>query len=211
MTSSAFALMTALAVVALLAAEKTGRREGVWVAKPLAACGYIAVALSLGALDTRYGQWVLAALVLSWFGDVFLIPRSSKRLFRAGVLSFLLGHVAFAVAFAQQGIEKRAALVAAVIVVGVAIIVLRWLRPHVEGEMRTPVQAYVVVISTMLILATGCAFEHGRPDVFVGALLFYLSDLSVARDRFVAPGFINGAWGLPCYFAGQLVLAASVA
>jgi hypothetical protein len=38
-----------------------------------------------------------------------------------------------------------------------------------------------------------------------------LSDLSVARDRFVAPGFVNRAWGLPTYFAAQLLLAASVA
>jgi hypothetical protein len=41
----------------------------------------------------------------------------------------------------------------------------------------------------------------------VGALLFYLSDFAVARDKFVAPGFWNGAWGLPFYFVAQLNLA----
>ena len=44
-----------------------------------------------------------------------------------------------------------------------------------------------------------------------GAAMFCVSDLSVARDRFVSPGFVNGAWGLPLYFGGQLLLAASVA
>jgi len=31
----------------------------------------------------------------------------------------------------------------------------------------------------------------------------------VARDRFVAQGFINRAWGLPMYYGGQLLLAYS--
>jgi len=44
----------------------------------------------------------------------------------------------------------------------------------------------------------------------LGALLFLLSDLAVARDRFVAPVFINRVWGLPMYFCGQLLFAFSV-
>jgi hypothetical protein len=40
--------------------------------------------------------------------------------------------------------------------------------------------------------------------------MFYASDLAVARDRFVARVFLNRAWGLPLYFGGQLVIAASM-
>jgi hypothetical protein len=43
--------------------------------------------------------------------------------------------------------------------------------------------------------------------ILLGAGLFYVSDLAVARDRFIAPGFANAAWGLPLYYGGQLVLA----
>jgi uncharacterized membrane protein YhhN len=43
-----------------------------------------------------------------------------------------------------------------------------------------------------------------------GAVLFYLSDLAVARHRFVRPAFLNRAWGLPAYYAGQLLLAWTV-
>jgi hypothetical protein len=32
----------------------------------------------------------------------------------------------------------------------------------------------------------------------------------VARDRFVEQAFVNGAWGLPLYFAAQIVLALSI-
>jgi hypothetical protein len=41
--------------------------------------------------------------------------------------------------------------------------------------------------------------------------MFYASDLSVARDRFVVFRFSNRAWGLPLYFGAQLILASTVA
>jgi uncharacterized membrane protein YhhN len=45
----------------------------------------------------------------------------------------------------------------------------------------------------------------------VGALLFYLSDLAVARHRFVHPAFVNRAIGLPLYYVGQLLIALTIA
>jgi hypothetical protein len=47
--------------------------------------------------------------------------------------------------------------------------------------------------------------------LLAGAVLFALSDVFVARDRFVHSGFANRQWGLPLYFLAQLILAASVA
>ena len=40
--------------------------------------------------------------------------------------------------------------------------------------------------------------------------LFFVSDLSVARNRFVAREFSNLVWGLPAYFGGQLLIAWSL-
>ena len=55
--------------------------------------------------------------------------------------------------------------------------------------MRPPVAAYMLVITTMVTLAAG-AVGHGAPPMLLaGAVIFYASDLSVARDKFVAPGF----------------------
>jgi uncharacterized membrane protein YhhN len=77
--------------------------------------------------------------------------------------------------------------------------------------MKIPVIAYVVVITTMLALAIGFVSGGGPRLALIGAGLFYLSDLSVARDRFVVETFLNRLWGHPLYFIGQLFLAASVA
>ena len=48
------------------------------------------------------------------------------------------------------------------------------------------------------------------PLILGGALAFYLSDLSVARDRFIREAFVNRLWGLPLYYGAQLLLAATV-
>ncbi len=77
--------------------------------------------------------------------------------------------------------------------------------------MAAPVRAYVVVISAMVVCAAGTVGQAGLPQILVGALMFYISDLAVARDHFLAPSFANKAWGLPLYFGGQLLLASTVA
>ena len=48
-----------------------------------------------------------------------------------------------------------------------------------------------------------------RRLILAGALAFYLSDLFVARHRFVQQGFSNRLAGLPLYYAGQFCLALS--
>jgi hypothetical protein len=40
-----------------------------------------------------------------------------------------------------------------------------------------------------------------------GAVLFFVSDLFVARNRFVAPGLANRLLGLPAYYGGQVLIA----
>ena len=105
----ALAAATAVAVVALLFSEYRGSRSGVWVAKPLASTGFVVVAVAAGALETTYGLMVLVALVLCWVGDVFLIPKGAGALFLVGLVSFLLGHLGFAVAFKQRHAAKETA------------------------------------------------------------------------------------------------------
>jgi uncharacterized membrane protein YhhN len=201
-------VFTLSAVAGLLVAEHRGSRRGVWVWKPLASSGFLATAIVAGALQDAYGRVVVLALCLCWLGDVLLIPED-ERAFRLGVLSFLGGHLAFSSAFVIRGIEAGAAVIAFVVVAAPAWITFAWLRPHLPAAMRAPVTAYVGVISLMVACAVGTIGARPAPLILGGAVAFFLSDLSVARDRFVAPSFVNRAWGLPLYYVAQLLLAAS--
>ena len=84
------------------------------------------------------------------------------------------------------------------------------LKDEVERDMRLPVRAYIVVISTMLTLAFAAWSAGASHLLLLGALSFYVSDLAVARDRFVRTDFFNRLWGLPAYYLGQLCLALCV-
>jgi uncharacterized membrane protein YhhN len=204
------AAATVVAVIGLLVCEYRDSRSGVWIAKPLASTGFVAVAVAAGALETTYGLTVVVALLLCWVGDVFLIPKGATALFLVGLLGFLLGHLAFAVAFALRGPDPLWTAAAAVLALPPALVVLRWLHPHLPAKMRVPVVAYVAVISLMVVTAVGAFAATGRAAIGVGAICFYLSDLHVARNRFVSESFWNKSWGLPLYYAAQLILASSV-
>jgi uncharacterized membrane protein YhhN len=201
--------ITLVALVGLLFSERRGSRAGVWLAKPLASTGFLLTALAAGALSSAYGRVVLVALALGWLGDVLLIRKESRSAFVAGLASFLLGHLAYAVAFAVRGIDPEAAALAAALVAVPSLAVTRWLWPFVPDRMRVPVAAYVAVISLMVVSALGVGPFRSHTTIAVGALAFYASDLAVARQRFVAEGFTNKLWGLPLYYGAQLLLAST--
>lgn len=206
-----WAALTLAALVVLLLSRWRGFLPGAWIAKPIASTGFVAAALAAGATQTRYGQLVLAALVLSWLGDVLLIPKQVKAAFLAGLVSFLLGHVAFAAAFVARGVSAPALALACVLLALPLAFALRWLGPHVKGSMKLPVRAYVFVISAMVACAAATVWAAGNPVVLLGAVAFYASDLAVARERFVVHTFANELWGLPLYYGAQLLLASTVA
>jgi uncharacterized membrane protein YhhN len=205
-----FVVLTLVALAVLLYADARESRPLRWVAKPLASAGFVGVALAGGALATPYGRVVLVGLALCWLGDVLLIPLD-RRIFRIGILAFLLGHVAFVAAFLVRGVAPVGLAASLVGVVPAAGLALRWLAPHVPAGFRLPVRAYVAVISAMVVCAAGTVASAWSAVLLAGALLFYASDLCVARERFVAHAFANRAVGLPLYYGGTLLLAATVA
>ncbi len=211
-------IVSVLALCVLLYGESRETAPVIYISKPLASLAFILVAVTGGALgDTRtpYSTWLVIGLVLGAGGDVALML-PGKRAFLIGLVLFLLGHIAYVVAFtrvveigAWPSVYSLAPAVA-------AVVVTRWLWPHL-GNMRGPVLAYIAVITTMLVGAIAILLAEPPERIplgdrtaallFAGALAFYLSDLAVARQRFVTESVSNRLWGLPAYYGGQLLLA----
>jgi len=200
-------LLCSVAVAGLLWAERRGSSTGLWLTKPIASLAFIWAGLAAGALETTYGQLILLGLVLCLLGDLLLIPHDRPAVFRAGVFAFLLGHVAYSAAFLTRPLDPFGLAAGAVLLVVVVGGTLLWLGSKLPRDMVWPVRVYMVVIGVMAALACGVTAAGGPWAVAVGALAFTASDISVARDRFVQHEFLNRAWGLPLYYAAQLLLA----
>lgn len=183
------------------------------ITKPSASLGFLAFALALGAHHAGGpGVAFVVGLCLSLVGDVLLLWKA-RPVFMAGLISFLLGHVAYGVGFVLLGLHPLGAGVACLLLVPVAVLCWRWLREP-AGAMAKAVLAYILVISAMVALATAATWSDPSParlGMLAGAAAFFLSDLTVARDRFVSREAINRLVGLPLYYGAQLALGGLIA
>jgi len=206
-------IMALLLLPLLLWSEKRGSLPAKLLCKTPLSLLFVAAALMQPATFPVFYGAMLAGFVCCLAGDVCL-AWTDRRVFAAGLAAFLLGHLAYVTAFVS--LARPGALTWAVALVAVAAgsLVYRRLLPYL-GNLRGAVLAYVVVITLMLIgagalLGDGRLPARGRWMVFGGALAFYVSDLFVARQRFVAPDFRNRLAGLPLYYGGQFLLALAI-
>ena len=207
-------LVPAIILLALLLVfEKKDNVPGKLIFKTPLSLLFILTAILQSKSIPSYYSYMLIGFILCLGGDVLLIFPQRKA-FLLGLVSFLLGHVFYVVAFFNVSQISSPAWIVTLIIVCVSIGVFFWLKPHL-GSMMVPVILYIVVITSMVIGASSVLFDSslsatGTKVVFVGALLFYLSDLFVARHRFIKPEFLNRMVGLPLYYSGQFLLAFSV-
>lgn len=186
----------------------TSRRTVEYVAKPATMVPIIAAAAVLDPVHGAMRWWFVAALVLSLVGDVFLmLPR--EELFVFGLGAFLLGHVAYTVGFVVGGVSPLVMAITLVplglFVGAVAPIVVTNARRH-DPRLGSPVALYVAVISAMVV----AAFGSGSAAAIVGALLFYLSDLTIGWSRFVRDFPSARLVIIVTYHAAQMLLVVSL-
>ena len=202
-----FLIMALISVLVFLASERINNQVGRWGGKMAASTVFVLFAVYLDALESVHGQALMVALLCSWVGDLLLLPGKS-RWFLYGLVSFLLAHIAFALCFIQRGIDTGQLLLPGAGVGLLVLVISYWLLPHVEKEMKLPVLGYMAAIVVMVILAF--ATHHHLPNaaIPVAACLFLVSDLFVARDRFVKKEAWNRIIGTPLYFGAQMIFAA---
>ena len=207
-TPAFFALIALAAAALTIAGKMLGAVWVVWIFKPLATAAIVALAWRRSG--ERYGRAVRLGLAFSLAGDVLLIP---EGFFVAGLLAFLLAHLAYLRAL-TTGVRfaPRRLPFAIVALAAAAIVAVLW--PTLPGGLRVPVLGYVAVLGAMCAqaLARAAVLRTGASRLAAaGAVLFLASDAMLALDRFHAP--LSGAplLVLGTYWAAQLLLALSIA
>ena len=199
-----------LVVLALLIAELRDDRRAQFFFKPLAALGFVLLALQSGALETIYGQIIIGGLVACAIGDVCLLFRNSQKLFMGGMLAFAMGHLAYLTASATHSAGPiELFVVSAAFGILVAIGIYRWIKPNLDKFMKIAVALYTAIILVMVLFAINIDMLGWRVLVPLAAMMFAISDAFVAGDRFVKPGPKNALAITPLYFGAQALFAFS--
>ncbi|MBN1563288.1 MAG: lysoplasmalogenase [Anaerolineae bacterium] len=187
--------------------SETKKQE--YIFKPLTMIWIILIAiLADDPVSTTYQVLILLGLLASIVGDVMLID---PRRFVYGLVSFLIAHIFYIIAFTAEG-DASAPIwyIIPFALYGVAI--LRWLWPDL-GEMKVPVMIYVLAIMIMAWQAANRWIEvreTGPLCAMIGAYLFVFSDSVLAVEHFRETWRTARILVLGSYFAAQWLIALSI-
>jgi uncharacterized membrane protein YhhN len=160
-----------------------------------------------------YYHYLLLGLIFCLIGDVCLaLPQ--KKAFMAGLVAFLVGHLLYVFGFSSLTQIHDWMSPWLIIIFCMSALIFLWLRPHLKS-MLIPVLLYILVITVMASGAWTVFWKSslqisGRTLILAGSLCFYVSDVFVARHKFIKEEYRNRLLGLPLYYAGQFMLAFSV-
>ena len=148
---------------------------------------------------------LLAALSLSWLGDVALLFEQRHALFFVlGLGAFLSAHIVYIWIFMRQrSCPVPYFYLMLPMVLGYVAALLYYLLPAAD-DLQIPVLLYAAVLMLML-LATLYRKQPSR-WIVAGALLFVLSDSLLAINKFVFDIPFAQAWIMMSYLAAQYAL-----
>jgi alkenylglycerophosphocholine hydrolase len=139
--------------------------------------------------------WFTVGVIFCLAGDVFLML--PPKLFILGLLSFLVGQLCYVIGFNTSSPYLNLWGVFLIIMLGIYV---GWLYPRLAASLtekgmnalKIPVLIYAIVISLMVYSALMTFTRPGwvtaaALSASLGAVLFYISDSTLAWDRFVNP------------------------
>jgi uncharacterized membrane protein YhhN len=163
--------------------------------------------------------WFGLGILLSLAGDALLMI-SLDRFFLMGLVAFLMAHAAYIIGFniPLPALSLWGIVFAVMVSLGGARVIRRIvaaLASKGQARMRTPVIVYSMVISIMLLSAMMKLMDmtwnaNAALLVSVGAFLFYISDIILAWNKFVAPIQHGRIYNIAAYHLGQIMLIAGV-
>lgn len=137
-------------------------------------------------LHVRARNFIFAAIIFSWGGDVLLL---FPHYFVPGLISFLTAHLLYTAFFIQVKPKPRptpAGVIMALLVIVYAAALVTWLAPYLGG-LKPAVTVYATVIAVMLLSSLRAfGLRGGRTGMLCvgGAALFVISDSILAVEKF---------------------------
>jgi len=213
-TSLSMHLLFAVIVIIELLGRLLDNIQMEYFVKPLIMI-WIAVYFLLYAKKSTFTIPVLLAFFFSWVGDNFLMMSGKNELFFfAGVGGFFCAQVSYIYIFSKfsekggKGYLQRHPWLSVFFLAYVAgMLVL--LFPGLEGMMKPIISIYALSLMLMSMMAlnrSGRVGELSFKLVFIGSLLFLLSDSMIAFNKFHSEIPLAGFLIMLTYISAQYLI-----
>ena len=133
---------------------------------------------------------IVIALILSWIGDVLLIPKGIKW-FTGGGISFMIGHFFFILGYLKDidlaAIPVFVVILLAIFFTAAVTFIFSKLKPYLPKPLFYPMLLYLLINGAMNCFAIFRGISlSSLPGIVtaIGAALFFVSDSSLFFVRF---------------------------
>jgi uncharacterized membrane protein YhhN len=212
-----FYLVFAIIILGVLFGYSLGLKWMDYVFKPMIMVWIACYFLDEGRkIDNNLKSVVLTAFAFSWAGDIFLMFSGiSFIFFIIGLVSFLVSQLFYIISFRksvqmtqQRGfISGNRKLIIPYILYGLIIFAI--LYNHLGMILKFSVVAYMTAIISMSIMALNRKNTVSKRSfflIFIGSLLFIVSDSLLAINKFVMPVPFERFFVLGSYISAQYLI-----
>lgn len=194
-----------LAVVVLHISGVLFNEELAFISKPFLMTSIVVIYL---LSVNKPSFWYISALFFSFWGDVLLLFKD--LFFVLGLGSFLLAHI-FYIIITKQFIKKITFQKVILASVPFAVFLLSFLYLIINnlGEMKLPVIVYGIVITSFGTVALLNYLQERTTAnlwLFLGAIIFIISDSLIAVNRFYEPREIYQICIMLTYIVAQYLI-----
>lgn len=167
---------------------------------------------------SRYQSLLLGAILFSLAGDIWLMLPGDY--FIPGLISFLIAHIFYIILFRKHKVpsinadksilRQKPWLILPFIAYA---LLLMWILYPSLGEMLIPVGVYAVIITLMAITALNRwrrTSQNSFLYVFIGAILFVISDSFIAINKFAFDIPLVDFWVMSTYIAAQYLIVMGI-
>lgn len=207
-------LLFAMIVLVELSGRFLDKIQLEYMVKPLIMI-WIAVFFLIHKKKSTFTVPVLLAFFFSWLGDIFLMfSDKSEMFFFAGVGGFFCAQITYIYTFTRYSEKGGRGYLQShpwlgIFFLAYVAVILFFLFPGLEGMMKPIIVLYAISLMLMSMMALNRKHRVGERSyllVFLGSLLFLLSDSMIALNKFYSEFWLAGFWIMITYISAQYLI-----
>ena len=210
---SVFVIALGVKIYTKLTRETMVNRFMGFLFTPMVVLSTIPLAISGLLLGSQFLLCIVMGLALSVVADVYMNLKQPDS-FMSGMIYFSFAHLLYISGLSFISSFHWMQLVVGIVLLGsLTFIYIKMFFNKLDEIMKISIPLYMILVTLTLLIALGVLIVTPTPAsimLFIGTVLFWLSDLVIAISTFYKPFKYAGALTWALYGPAQLLIALSI-